>query len=151
MKQFTLDLKKGTQRPVVHLDTFYGYDAMLDSGALFPVWVSEEETLIELGATLELPNVEFGGFGGKSAGKLYKLPMLQVGELIYPEFHIIACELKLPCHMLMSATMFRNLIYEIDDFNHRFNVTIPDTQSTVRNLVIWDEKGNLHVACCSGD
>ncbi|MBR1742580.1 MAG: hypothetical protein IJ733_12090 [Lachnospiraceae bacterium] len=50
-----------------------------------------------------------------------------------------------------SATLFRNLIYEIDDFNHRFNVTIPDTQSTVRNLAIWDEKGNLHVACTSGD
>ena len=113
MKQFTLDIKKKIQRPVVHLDTFYGYDAMLDTGALFPVWVSEEE--------------------------------------IYPEFHIIACELKLPCHMLMSATMFRNLIYEIDDYNHRFNVTIPDTQSTVRNLVIRDEKGNLHVSCTSGN
>lgn len=25
MKQFTLDLKKGTQRPVVHLDTFREY------------------------------------------------------------------------------------------------------------------------------
>ena len=79
MKQFTLDLKKTTQRPVVHLESFYGYDAMLDSGALFPIWVSEEETLIELGAELKLENVEFGGFGGKSIGKLYKLPMLQVG------------------------------------------------------------------------
>ncbi len=53
--------------------------------------------------------------------------------------------------MIMSATMFRHLIYEIDDHNYKFNVTIPDKESEVRNLVIWDSEGKLHVACNSAE
>ena len=34
-----------------------------------------------------------------------------------------------------------------DDENHAFNVTIPDNQSNVRNLVIKDCGGKLHVLC----
>ena len=101
----------------------------------------------ELGGEVVVENVEFGGFGGKASGRLYKLPMLSVGLLTFPEFHIIA----LPCYMVMSATMFRHLIYEIDDHNYKFNVTVPDMESEVRNLIIWDSEGKLHVACNSAE
>ena len=47
MKQFTLPLKKNTQRPVVVLNEFYDLEVMLDTGALFPVWVEDEELLKE--------------------------------------------------------------------------------------------------------
>ena len=151
MKQFSLTLQEKTQRPVAHLKNFYGLDAMLDTGALFPIWVAEEETLIELGGSLINKSVEFGGFGGMTTGKLYKLPIFRVGDLIFPEFHIIACQIAIPCQVILSATMFRNLIYEVDDFCHRFSVTIPDTQSEVRNLIIWDTEGRLHVACNSAE
>ena len=53
--------------------------------------------------------------------------------------------------MILSASMFSGLRYEIDDENHKLNVTIPDTQSFVRNLTIWDENGHLQVLCVSGD
>ena len=38
--------------------------------------------------------------------------------------------------MILSVSMFSKLRYEIDDEHHKLNVTIPDTQSTVRNLTI---------------
>ena len=151
MKQFTLSLKKNTQRPVAILNDFYDLEVMIDTGALFPVWVEDETLLQELGGEVIAETVEFGGFGGKASGKLYKLPLLKVGSLTFPEFHIIACRMELPCYMIMSATMFRHLIYEIDDCNYRFNVTVPDKESEIRNLVIWDSEGKLHVACNSAD
>lgn len=136
MKQFSLKLLNITQRPVAHLKDFYGFDAMLDTGALFPVWVEDEDILKDLSATLIKNKVEFGGFGGNAFGKLYQIPLLKVGDLIFPNIHIIACRLQLPCQIIMSATMFRGLIYEIDDYNHSLNVTIPDKESNIRNLVI---------------
>ena len=42
MKQFTLRLQVKAQRPVIKLVDFYGFDALLDTGALFPVWVEDE-------------------------------------------------------------------------------------------------------------
>lgn len=151
MKQFTLRLQAKAQRPVIKLVDFYGFDALLDTGALFPVWIEDESILKELDAVLLMENVEFGGFGGKAIGNLYRIPMLKVGELLFPDFHMISCKLNLPCKMILSATMFDDLIYEVDNHNHRFNVSIPDTQSTVRNLVIEDQNGNLHVLCSSGN
>ena len=147
MKQFTLPLKKNTQRPVVILNDFFDLEVMLDTGALFPIWVEDEAVLQELGGSVVTENVEFGGFGGKARGRLYKLPLLKIGTLTFPEFHIIACRMELPCYMIMSASMFRHLIYEIDDYNYLFNVTIPEKESEVRNLLMWDADGKLHIAC----
>ena len=62
MKQFTLPLQKKTQRPGAHLESFYGFDAMIDTGALFPVWVTEEGILEELGGVILNTGVSFGGF-----------------------------------------------------------------------------------------
>lgn len=45
--------------------------------------------------------------------------------------------------------MFQHLRYEIDDENHKFNVTIPDRESCIRNLKIQDKNGKLHVLCNS--
>lgn len=40
-------------------------------------------------------------------------------------------------------------MYEIDDKNHKLNVTIPDDESTIRNLKIEDSNGKLHILCHS--
>ena len=98
-----------------------------------------------------MDRVQFSGFGGSSEGKLYRLEMVQIGELFYPGLNIISCRIDIPCFMILSATMFRSLIYEVDDYNHSLNFTIPDKESTVRNLKIWDSKGKLHVACQSAE
>ena len=36
-----------------------------------------------------------------------------------------------------------------DDDNHMFNITVPDKESVVRNLVIEDKDGKMHVLCNS--
>lgn len=145
MKEFCLPLQKITMRPVVILKDFYGINAMLDTGALFPIWTADEETLEVLGGIVLKDRVKFGGFGGIAEGKLFRLPTFQVGDLIYPEFNIISCNMNVPGQALLSATMFQGLRYEIDDVNHTLTVTIPDNESNVRNLKIKDENGRLYV------
>ena len=147
MKQFTLKMRKRTQRPIVFLAEFFQLDAMLDTGAVLPVWVEDEEILKAMGGVAIAFNQSFGGFGGTTTGTLYRIPLFRCGELLYPEFPIIVSPIDLPCQMLLSATMFSGLIYEVDDCNHKFNVTIPDHESHVRKLTIEDRNGNLHILC----
>ena len=93
--------------------------------------------------------VPFIGFGGIVYGNLYQVT-IEVGDLIFPNMHIVANnELDTSYNLILSATMFQNLIYEIDDKNHKFNVTIPDNESNVRNLRIEDSNGRLHILCHS--
>ena len=90
MKQFTLDLDKSQQRPIVMLQT--GLKALLDTGAYIPVWVGGETVLSEgLGAELVRKNISFTGFGGIAYGNLYKVT-IQVGDLMYPNMHIVASD-----------------------------------------------------------
>lgn len=148
MQQMTLDLDFEQQRPVVVLDD--GLTGLLDTGAYLPVWVDDEDILTDLmGAELIQKDVEFTGFGGVARGNLYRATF-KVGNLIYPNMTIIAnSELDVPFNMVLSASMFQHLIYEVDDDNHKFNVTIPDKESNVRNLVIEDRDGKLFVLCNS--
>lgn len=121
MKQITLDLDKSLQRPVVMLSN--GLKALLDTGAYIPVWVGGEQILTE-----------------------------GIGELLYPHMHIVAnSDLDVPFHMILSATMFSHLIYEIDDLNHKMNISIPDNESFVRNLRVVDQSGRLYVLCNSNE
>ncbi len=151
MKKFILSLNKKPQRPIVYLNDWHGIDAMIDTGSLFPVWVADESILDMLGAKRIRDDVGVSGFGGTVKGSLYVIPLFQFGELMYPHFHIVTHKLDLPCQMILPATMFRNLQYEIDDKNHLFQVTIPDEQSNIRNLVISDKAGKLHVLCTSAE
>lgn len=49
MKQFTLSLVKNSLRPVVKLESWNNFRALLDTGAFFPVWTAEESILVDLG------------------------------------------------------------------------------------------------------
>lgn len=142
-------LNEKFQRPIIYLNNWYRLNALLDTGALFPVWTAPEEALISIGATKIKENVKFSGFGGETCGNLYRLKSVSIGKLIFPEMAIISCnDLKnVPYHIILSATMFHNLIYEIDIKNHKLNITVPDDESTVRNLRIEDTNGKLHILC----
>lgn len=148
MKQMTLTLDNLQQRPVVLVGE--NMTALLDTGAYIPVWTDEESVLVEqLGATLLAEDVMFSGFGGQTSGNLYRVT-IQVGELFYPNMVIIVNnEMDVPFNLILSATMFQNLIYEIDDKNHKLNITVPDGESTVRNLHIVNSKGRISVLCSS--
>lgn len=151
MRRFTLSLVKSFQRPIIMLNNWYNFRVLLDTGALFPVWTASEELLLELGGALIQKNVGFSGFGGSTIGNLYRLPMVSVGDLVFTDLPIVACgDLSdVPYQLILSATMFQNLIYEIDDEKHRFSVTIPDGESLSRRLRIKDSNGRLHVLCHS--
>ena len=149
MKQFTLQMNKAYQRPIIELKTWYGFEALLDTGAFFPIWTANEKILTKVGGTLEKRNVKFRGFGGETVGNLYRINTFIIGDLIFSNMSIIACAdlNQVPFQLILSATIFDNLIYEIDCKNHKLNVTIPNDESVVRNLTIKDTEGRLYVFC----
>lgn len=151
MKQITLKLVEKYQRPVVKLADFYNFYAMIDTGAIFPIWMKGEESLRQFGATKLKDSVEFGGLGSMTKGALYEIPLFQLGGLIYPNMKIIAHRSNFPVPILLPATIFNNLIYEINNKHHRLNVTVPDDESHIRNLTIKEENGHLHVFCTSAE
>ncbi len=151
MKQMTLELIEKYQRPVVKLKEFHKLEAMIDTGAVFPIWMSGEARLRGLGAVKLIESVEFGGLGGMTKGALYEIPTFRLGGLIYPHMKIIAHRSNFPVPLLLPAIMFNNLIYEIDNKTHRLNITVPDDESHIRNLTIKDDNGRLHVFCSSAE
>ena len=151
MKQFTLSLLDNAQRPIAKLENFFRIRALLDTGAVIPVWVRDETDLKAIGGVPIAYNQMFSGFGGETVGTLYKIPLFKCGDLMFPNLPIIASRIDLPCQMILSATMFSHLIYEIDDYCHKLNVTIPDKESHIRNLKIEDKNGRLYVLCTGED
>ena len=149
MKQFTLYLNRNAQRPIVILKQPFPLNAMLDTGSLFPVWVDTEKELHGIGGTFERSNVPFGGFGGMTTGDLYRIPTFCVGDLVFPHFPVILSPRDLPCQILLSATMFSRLVYEIDDKNHLLNFSVPEDESLVRPLNVRIENGRLQIFCSS--
>lgn len=147
MRQFTLNLLENYNKPIVYLENFFKIRALLDTGADFPVWTVDERLLESIGGVKIKSNVSFRGFGGKAVGNLYRMQYFQLGDLIFPAMHIIAQKINLPCQMILSAPMFHDLIYEIDNIHYKLNVTIPDGKSNVKNLVIYDKDGKMYVAC----
>lgn len=71
--QLDISLDKSARRPVARLEWFSGCRALIDTGALFPVWTKSESLLIKLGGKLERNNISFSGFGGKTDGQLYRV------------------------------------------------------------------------------
>lgn len=146
MKQFMLKLDKNRQRPVVLLSN--GLTALLDTGAYIPVWTDVEDILVsDMGAELIKENVPLSGFGGSTYGNLYKVN-IDIGGIFYPNMHIIANnDINASFNLILSATMFDGLIYQIDTVNHVLNVDVPDHESSVRNLRIEDKDGRQFVLC----
>ena len=144
MKQFTLRLDATQQRPVVLLKN--SLTALLDTGAYIPVWTDEEDILASvMGGKLVKRNVPFTGFGGIAYGNLYQVTF-EVGDLVFPNMHIVAnSELNTSYNLILSATMFDGLIYEIDTKAHRLNVSVPDEESIVRNLMIVDKNEKIFI------
>lgn len=151
MKQFTLQLDMDYQRPIIELKAWHNFEALLDTGAFFPIWTASPNILEKTGGILEQKEVRFRGFGGETKGDLYRLSTFVIGDLVFPNMSIIACTdlAVVPFQLILSATMFDNLIYEIDTKNHKLNITIPDDESLIRNLKIKNSSGTLHVLCTS--
>lgn len=136
--QLTLKLDANARRPVIKLSWFNGCRALLDTGALFPVWTGDGELLQKLGATLMKKEVAFGGFGGDTKGSLYRINFT-LDTLVFVDMPIVATNMKdLNCHLILPATMFDKMIYEIDMINHSLNIDTKDNQM-VRVLKLSDD------------
>ena len=146
MKQITLPLEiTSDPRPIVYLENFFGIDALLDTGANIPVWVDEERLLQEIGGVKIRENFIFSGFGGSTQGSLYRIPAFTAGELTFPHLPVAVAKMEAPFHMILSATMFSRLRYEIDDFDHKLNITLPLGESPIRNIAIRDDNGRIRI------
>lgn len=146
MKQFSLKLDVNQQRPVVLLEN--ALIALLDTGAYIPIWTDEEDILLSnMGGELVKTKVPFTGFGGITYGNLYQVT-LQLGDLVFPNMHIIANnELNSSYNLILSATMFDGLSYEINTRTHWLHITVTDDSDLVRNLRLVDSSDRLHVLC----
>ena len=141
MTQFTLKLVEDQDNPVIILDSFHNATALIDTGAKIPVWLEDEKDIQAAGGILKQSNIRIKGLSQKvSTGNLYTLSNFQIGKIIYTKLDIVVLPDKNTTYnILLSATMFRGMIYEIDDINHRFNVNVPDSD-TVRNLAAYYDK-----------
>lgn len=147
-----MNLDPDAQRPIVHLTEFHNLDALFDTGSLFPIWCASEKRLQVIGGKKVSNYAPFSGFGGVTVGNLYDLELFQMGKLIFPHLKIIACEYpSMVAPLILSATMFDNLCYEINDETHLLNITISDNQSCIRNLTIKNKQGRLFVLCTSAE
>lgn len=143
--QMTIQLDEKARRPIAQIDWFEGCRALLDTGALFPIWNGDGKSL-EQGFHAEFirKNVTFGGFGGKAKGDLYRVNF-KLNSLYYLDMPIIASELEgTNWNMIISATMFDGMTYEIDTVNKKLNINTQDNQP-VRILRLSNDSNNISV------
>ncbi len=138
-------LMRSTQRPVLLLpDIFDGCTALLDTGALFPIWTKGERLLENIGGRFEFSDVSFTGFGGECKASVYKLDFC-LGSIIFPDMSILCInDNDIPGYFLLSATMFHGCKYIIDDLNKKLFIDTYDNQ-VCRLLKIKNNKGKLYI------
>lgn len=138
-------LEDKTNRPIIKLDMiFSGCTALLDTGAIIPVWTKDVKLLQRLGGTLVKRNVGFAGFGGKTKGDLYNMNLI-LDKIVFPKLPIIVHnDDSIPGYFLFSATMFKSMIYTIDDITKQFIVISPSNQ-VCQNIKVITNNGKISV------
>ena len=143
--QITIQLDDRARRPIANIKWFNGCRALIDTGALFPIWNKNEDILVKkLGAALIKRDVIFGGFGGEARGNLYRVNF-ELNGIYYIDMPIVASKLvRANWNMIISATMFDGMIYEIDTISKTLNINVKDNQP-VRILKLSDDSDNISV------
>ncbi len=143
--QITIQLDNKARRPIAQINWFDDWRALLDTGSIFPIWNGDGKELEQIfKAKLEKRNVTFGGFGGKTQGNLYRVNF-ELNGLHYVDMPIIASKLKdKNWDMIISATMFDGMAYEIDTINKKLNIDTKDNQP-VRILRLSNDNNKLSV------
>ena len=132
-------------RPIIELDLFPGCLALIDTGAVIPVWTGEESKLKALEGVRSLDKQgTFSGFGGYSKGNLYEMT-LNFGGLYYINLPIIASRMKdVSWHMVLPATIFDGMRYTIDNIQGMAIFEASDNQP-VRHLKYQNRNGGMHI------
>ena len=143
MKEFSLPLVEKYTRPVIKL---YNLPALIDTGAIIPV-ISIFPSIFEkyFESKLILENGTISGIGGDEFGAVYSLTNFKIGDLNFKDFEVfVPYEPRLQFPILLGATLFHSMIYEIDTLNQKFTVRMNDDQPLNREFKIKKVKGNLY-------
>ena len=98
----------------------------------------------KLGAELIRKDVSFRGFGGEARGNVYRVNF-KLSSFCYIDMPIVANRIQgANWSVLLSATMFDEMIYEIDTINKKLNIDVKDNQP-VRILRLSDDDDSLSV------
>lgn len=132
-------------RPVIEVGIFPGCRALIDTGAVIPVWVAAERQLAASeGVRAMGRRGTVSGFGGSSEGNLYEMT-LDFDGLYYIDLPIVASRMRnTPWHIILPATLFDNMIYTIDNIRRMAIFEAPDNQ-LVRHLKYCDRDGALYI------
>lgn len=146
-----LSLDQHTDRPILEIPGMSGLLALLDTGARFPVWTADVDSLLAFGGQLIQTGVRYSGVGGETSGDIYRLPSLVLGDgthsIIYPDLPVVtnADFENAPFQILLSATMLHDLEYTINDKTHSLTIRIPDDESEIRNARIKLDNDDFQV------
>lgn len=151
----TLSLQRlEKNRPAINIFTKNGkepalfHEALIDTGAVFPVFTKGSAVLTSLGGVLKKKNVSFNGFGGEVSADLYEISIFlgdENGSIIFPNMSILCIDdptIGFP--FVLSATMFEEFDYTISNRNHRIAFET-DSNQVCYNFKIEDKDGKLHV------
>ena len=136
-------------RPYLILEKMKGIRALLDSGALCPVWVRDEKQLVEsFGARACGECVRFTVFGGKEiTGTLYEVPLFTLAEtLFFTNLPVIAAKdaSEDDTAILLPATMFKGMVVTLDPLKDEMLLKILDGQPS-RRLKVTDKDGDIRI------
>ena len=135
------DIRKNTNEDVLHNLSEHRMPVLIDTGAIIPIWTSNISQLVKFGATFYKSNVPFSGFGGTAYGDAYNLPDLYIGKLHFKDIKIVANSSlgNVPFYMIISATMFRSLAYEIDMIDYNLNIRMKNSDNFERKLLVYSK------------
>ena len=139
---------KNLSRPIIGLDhVFSGCRALIDTGALFPVWTASEESFIALGALRDkaLPTGYVGGLSGESEGSIYRYT-LNMNGIYYINMPFIAIQMKRnKFHMILPATMFFGMDVDVDFAEHQLVIETNSNQVSYNMHHRKDDDGTLTI------
>jgi len=135
------DIRQNTTKDVLQNFSGYGIPVLIDTGAIIPIWTGNLKLLLKFGATFYKSNVPFSGFGGIVYGDAYNLPDLYIGNLHFKDIKIVASSTlgNVPFFMIISATMFRGLAYEIDMIDYNLNIRMKGSDNFERKLLVYSK------------
>lgn len=88
--------------------------------------------------------LELSGVGGRTSGDLYKVNF-DFGNIHFKDLPVIHKEIKVAdAYMILPATLFEDMIYEINNIEHTFKVSV-DSKSCYRQFKVKDNNGIPYV------
>lgn len=142
MEYIKFSLNENKVRPVIMIGRA---PAIFDTGAVIPVFFTDEKTMVEgFGGNLTLKDVPLGGIGGEINGSVYRIHDFHLKELNFRtlDVYVPSTPAEEP-YMIFSCTMLHGLTYAIDSKRHILGISIQKESDLVRDFTLGLENGRL--------